>query len=82
MVGAAYIGLGASAGEVPAPLDKIPPGQAWEDFCALISAYYEETQGFTARRAMFSKADAGDYDQLARFGEWDVTTDPDRREVR
>lgn len=82
VAGAAYIGLGASAGEVPAPLEKIPPGKAWEDFCALISAYYEETQGFTARRAMFSKADTGDYDQLARFGEWDVTSDPDRRDVR
>jgi len=31
---------------------------------------------------MFSKADQGDYDQLARFGEWDVTTPPDRRDVR
>lgn len=82
VIGAAYIGLGAKAGEVPAPLDEVPPGRAWEDFCTLMRTYFEETQGFTARRAMFSKADQGDYDQLARFGEWDVTTPPDRSDVR
>ncbi|MDF1854935.1 double-strand break repair protein AddB [Pseudooceanicola sp.] len=80
---AVYIGLGAAAaGETPALLDQISAGQAWEDFVTLIQAYRRETQGFTSRRMMFKKDQVGDYDQLARFGEWDATTTPDRRPVR
>ena len=42
---------------------------------ALISAYLQPDQGYTARRAMFKEGDTGDYDLLARFGEWDATQD-------
>ncbi|WP_296765423.1 double-strand break repair protein AddB [Sediminimonas sp.] len=73
---AAYIGLGSKPGEHPAPLDEEPPAITWARFDKLIRAYYSPTQGYTARRAMFSDADHSDYDQLARFGEWDVTTPP------
>ncbi|OWU85967.1 helicase [Oceanicola sp. 22II-s10i] len=79
VAGAVYIGLGSKPGEMPAPLDAVPPGKAWEDLTELIRLYHGETQGFTARRAMFNTSDVSDYDQLARFGEWDVTTPPDRR---
>lgn len=76
---AIYIGLGSGGGEVPAPLDdEVTPASVWAEFQALIRAYSARDQGYTSRRAMFSKADRGDYDQLARFGEWDVTTPPTR----
>ncbi|WP_375687933.1 double-strand break repair protein AddB [Pseudooceanicola sp. LIPI14-2-Ac024] len=81
VLAATYIGLGGSAGEMPAPLDEIPPAQAWADFVTLIELFLGDEQGFTSRRAMFTKAEQGDYDQLARFGEWDVTTEPDRGEL-
>ena len=41
----------------------------------------DEIQGFTARRAMQKAGDVGDYDQLARFGEWELTDLPDARPV-
>ncbi|RKF13391.1 double-strand break repair protein AddB [Roseovarius spongiae] len=78
---AAYIGLGGSGKVVPAPLDETPPGEVWAQLAALIAAYAQEDMGYTARRAMQKKEDTGDYDQLARFGEWDATAPPDKRKV-
>lgn len=69
---ALFIGLTAPPREVAAPLDKEPPAKVWEDFTALIAAYLTEDQGFTARRAMREDRLGSDYDQLSRFGEWDV----------
>lgn len=73
---AAYIGVGSMRKEQPAPLDEEPPEKVWQEFAALIRAYSSPTQGYTSRRAMFKEAEKGDYDQLARFGEWDATQDP------
>lgn len=41
----------------------------------LLSAYLRANQGFTARRALKKDTDSGQYDQLARLGEWQVTDD-------
>jgi len=62
--------------EVPAPLDDEPPSKVWADLTKLITAYFEPDQGFTSRRMLHKDTDKGDYDHLARFGEWDRTTDP------
>ena len=70
---AVYLGLGSKPVTVAAPLQDESPTQVWEAFRALIKAYQDPTQGYTARRAMQSDKTPGDYDQLARFGEWDVT---------
>lgn len=70
---AIYIGLGSKPVTTAAPLDDEPPMQVWEAFHALIKAYQDPAQGYTARRAMQSDKTPSDYDQLARFGEWDVT---------
>jgi len=78
---AAFIGLGSTPKEVFAPLDEEPPDQVWSEFKELISAYSVPHKGYVARRAMHSSEDRGDYDQLARFGEWDVTDPPDESEV-
>ncbi|MCF6233793.1 MAG: double-strand break repair protein AddB [Rhodobacteraceae bacterium] len=73
---ALFVGLGTSYSEVAAPLDSEPAGIVWGDLGILIAAYQVERQGFTARRMLHKDTDVGDYDQLARFGEWDRSTDP------
>lgn len=79
---AVYIGLNASPKEVQAPLGKMPAAKVWAQFETLIEAYMSEDTGFTARRSMFKDTDFGDYDQLSRFGEWDVTQDATREVLK
>jgi len=73
---AIYIGLGSTPKDQPAPLLETPPTKVWEEFIALIEHYLADGKGFTSRRAMRSERDESDYDQLARFGEWDATDEP------
>lgn len=61
---------------VPAPLETEPPEKTWADFRVLIAAYMDPDQGFTARRMLQKDSDVGDYDHLARYGEWDRSADP------
>ena len=78
---ATFISLGSGKPEEPAPLDTEPPEKVWNEFRELIARYMSPDLGYTSRRAPERTADTGDYDQLARFGEWDITDDPDPREV-
>ena len=78
---AVFIGLASGGKEVPAPLESEPPEKIWREFEALIASYSDPKTGYTSRRALHSKTDQGDYDQLARYGEWDITDDPDPEEV-
>jgi RecB family exonuclease len=73
---AAFIGLGSNPVEVPAPIKDEPPSEVLQGLHDLIASYLSQSQGFTSRRAMEKEAFGGDYDQLARFGEWDGTIDP------
>lgn len=73
---AVFIGLGSHPEEVLAPLDKEPAADVLANLHKLISSYLQPDQGFTARRMMLQDKIEGDYDQLARFGEWDATDDP------
>lgn len=77
-----FIGLGSFAKEVPAPLEDNPPDTVWKELHTLIAAYQSPTQGFSSRRMLFKDSDVGDYDQLARFGEWDRTTLPTSEDVK
>ncbi len=79
---ATFLGLGPGAPEVSAPLSEEPPAKVWADLEALIAAYQEPGRGYPARRAMHSTRERGDYDDLARFGEWDITDPPRKTEVR
>ncbi|WP_170405551.1 double-strand break repair protein AddB [Ruegeria arenilitoris] len=72
---AVFIGMGGTYKEVPAPLDKEPPDKVLAELKELISAYLEPDQGFSSRRMMHKDSDVGDYDHLARFGEWDRTAE-------
>ncbi|WP_171132700.1 double-strand break repair protein AddB [Ruegeria sp. HKCCA5014] len=72
---AVFIGMGGTYKEVPAPLDKEPCDKVLAELKELISAYLEPDQGFSSRRMLHKDSDFGDYDHLARFGEWDRTSD-------
>jgi double-strand break repair protein AddB len=73
---ASYIGLGSKPVEIPAPLTDESPQQVLSKLHDLIARYLADEQGFTSRRMVKTDDFAGDYDQLARFGEWDATQDP------
>jgi double-strand break repair protein AddB len=73
---AVFIGLGSNYREVVAPLEKEPPAQVLERLRDLICAYLDADQGYSSRRMVKQDAFEGDYDLLARFGEWDATADP------
>lgn len=78
---ATYLGLGTGAPVVPAPLDDEPPEKVWGEFQKLIASYMSPEQGYTSRRAVEQTRFPGDYDHLARVGEWDPTDEPESREV-
>lgn len=73
---AQFIGLGSTPKIEDAPLADEPPQKVLAELVGLLSAYLEGDKGYTSRRAMEKDTDARDYDQLARFGEWDVTSNP------
>ncbi len=68
---AIFVGMGGAYKEVPAPLDKEPSDKVLAELAQLVSAYLEPDQGFSSRRMLHKDTDIGDYDHLARFGEWD-----------
>lgn len=72
---AVFIGMGGTYKEVPAPLIKEPADKVLADLKELVSAYLEPDQGFSSRRMLHKDTDIGDYDHLARFGEWDRTAE-------
>jgi RecB family exonuclease len=75
--GAVYVSLKpGDPKEVPAPLEEAPPDRVWDEFVALLRAYADPAKGYSARRALQKDNDISDYDQLSRFGEWDVTDLP------
>ncbi|WP_133485201.1 double-strand break repair protein AddB [Aliiroseovarius marinus] len=61
---------------VPADIETIRT-----ELLGLIRAYNDAAQGYTSRRAMHMQRFAGDYDHLARYGEWDDSDTPVITEV-
>ncbi|KAA9007145.1 double-strand break repair protein AddB [Histidinibacterium aquaticum] len=72
---AEFIGLGSSPKVVPAPLEKLSPEQVWEEFLALMQAWRARERGYSASPLPYREDDVGDYDHLARRGEWDLADD-------
>ncbi|HHI70824.1 MAG TPA: double-strand break repair protein AddB, partial [Rhodobacteraceae bacterium] len=73
---AEYIGLGAKQEIVPAPINQIPLKQVWAELETLLSSYLNGGKGYTSRRAMEKMHYDYGYDHLARFGEWDTSSEP------
>lgn len=78
---AVFIGLGSNPVEIRAPLEDEPPAKVIAELRELIAAYLSPDQGFTSQRMPRSEREQGDYDQLARFGEWDGTDEPVAKDV-
>jgi ATP-dependent helicase/nuclease subunit B len=81
VAGAAYIQLGGEGAEFAVDLGDGAVGKVWEGLHRLIARYMDPAQGYAARRAPFREAEAGDYDHLARFGEWDMADPPQPEDV-
>ncbi|MBT9385727.1 double-strand break repair protein AddB [Pseudooceanicola sp. CBS1P-1] len=78
---AVYIGLSNPPEEAHAPLEETSPAQVWAEFTQLMERWLDPEQGYLSRRAMREVRFNGDFDHLARFGEWDETDDPDRMDL-
>ena len=75
----AHIGLGASSGEALHQIggDKLGSVQsARDELVELLSQYLGSNIGFSSRRAPQSESFFGDYDHLARAGEWTDSETP------
>jgi len=81
VLGAAYLGLGSTLATVEAPLDKLPPAEARARLARLIRHYDDPARGYTAQRAVQFMDNTGDYDHLARAGEWDLSVPPTPEDV-
>ncbi len=82
---AIYLGLGSGAPVQRAPLGdgdgQETPDQVWDKLHSFLTRIYAPDHGFTSRRATFETRFEGDYDHLARFGEWDHGSKAQREDV-
>ena len=77
-----YIALGPSTSDRSfAPEDEYATDIVAVEFRRLIEAYRDRTRGYTSRRAVASVSFTGDYDQLARYGEWEESDTPTGEDV-
>lgn len=83
VAGVAYIGLGSDDGTTRIDLSDpdFDLAATRARFLDLIRAYADPATGYTSRRAMEREGHAGDYDHLARYGEWDEGTTPTPEDV-
>jgi ATP-dependent helicase/nuclease subunit B len=75
---AQFISIKPDAKTSPAPITTSPTATTLDELTRLFQHWQQIEAGYTARYAVFSKNDAGAYDHLARFGEWD-SSDPATR---
>ena len=68
-----YVGLGAGEKVVDTEMSPELSAVEWAKLVTLISQYLTRATGYTSRRAMFEMRFPGDYDHLARFGEWQMS---------
>ncbi|SPH23519.1 hypothetical protein DEA8626_02583 [Defluviimonas aquaemixtae] len=70
VAGTTYIHLGGDGGERPGIEGDGLVEQTWVELHRLIGRYGQPQTGYISRRAVFEIRHRGDYDHLARFGEW------------
>jgi ATP-dependent helicase/nuclease subunit B len=68
---ASYIGLAIPPKEVRAPLESEPVQKIYAGLKQLLETYLHPDQPYISRRMVKTESHAGDFDHLARFGEWD-----------
>ncbi|MAM63409.1 double-strand break repair protein AddB [Maritimibacter sp. UBA3975] len=78
----AYIGLGATPKVVPIDVTSADLERVQAELETILAYFQDRDRGYTSRRVVESSARfGGDYDHLARYGEWDHTADPEGTEV-
>lgn len=70
VTGCTYVELGGKGLVRTMARDSLDPDAEWGRLIKLIGRYLTVGQGYAARRAVFKSDEVGDYDHLARFGEW------------
>ncbi|MDE3240900.1 MAG: double-strand break repair protein AddB, partial [Paracoccaceae bacterium] len=68
-----YVSLGGEVKEAVIEITDEVTGKVWEELHRLLAAYARAGQGYTSRRAVERESFGGDYDHLARYGEWDMS---------
>ena len=81
VVEAAHIGLGSDASFKRYFFEQGDTQKTRAELVALVSGFKLLSQGYASRRAMAKLRYSGDYDHLARFGEWDESQSPTLIEV-
>jgi len=71
-----YVGLGSTPKIETTELSPDEIADVWDGLVHLVGEYLSPDKGYASRRAVFGAAYPGDYDHLARFGEWDMTDAP------
>jgi len=81
VAGVTYIGLGSLAKHQTTAMTEPALNALWENLQDLVGHYLLPDHRFPSRRAVFEERWPGDYDHLARFGEWEMTDDPVTEDV-
>ncbi|MCF3974395.1 double-strand break repair protein AddB [Paracoccus salsus] len=81
VAGIRYIQLGGDGRTHDRAYSPQIEAENWDGFLRLIAAYLTGAAGFTAMRAPERTSYAGDYDHLARFGEWSLADAPQSGKV-
>ena len=76
-----YIHLGGEGETCPRDYSPDLESENWDGFVRLIAAYLAGAVGITAMRAPEQMGYAGDYDHLARYGEWSLADAPQAERV-
>lgn len=71
-----YVGLSGEGKEAAHPITEDVLAETHRGLLQLLSHYQDAAQGYVSRRAVFSESFPGDFDHLARFGEWEMTDAP------
>nr|WP_309665119.1 double-strand break repair protein AddB [Tabrizicola sp.] len=76
-----YVGIKGDVKQVETEITPDRIAEVWTGLHKLIAFYARPSQGYTSRRAMFETNFPGDFDHLARFGEWDLSNKPTPEDV-
>ena len=76
-----YLQLGGDGKESEIVIEDDVLARIWKQLHLLIESYQRRQTGYTSRRAVFEAGREGDYDHLARFGEWQMSDMPSRQDV-
>lgn len=69
----AYIGLGSKPDVAKTDITSDLLNEIWSSLHRLLNTYADPAQGYVSRRALVLEKDTGNFDHLARFGEWEMT---------